>query len=83
MVADIIDESLYLAVLFQLGDIQSLWSFLALRSPCRLDSEVELPDNHDLSSSTLHMCHSKILSVVSPHFDIVNELPVFGTIMHP
>ena len=32
-------------LLFQLGDIQSLWHFLALWSPCRLNVQVQFADN--------------------------------------
>ena len=45
--AHIIYECLSLAVVFQLGDIRSLWHFLALLSPYRLKAQVD--------SSTIHV----------------------------
>ena len=52
MVADIIEEGLSLAVLFQLEDIQSLCSFLALWSPRMLNSYVEFGDNQSVLVTT-------------------------------
>ena len=33
--------------------------------------------------TTHSLCHFNILPVCSPHYDIVYEMPVFGTGMHP
>ena len=85
--ADIIDEGLPLAVLFQLGDIQSLWHFLALWSPCRLNAQVQFADNMPVICPAVCITHSlyhfDILSVLPSYYDIINEMPVFGARMHP
>ena len=53
----------------QLLDIQSLRSFLALRSPCRLNSKVKFADIQSVicpAVCTTHsLCHSNILSICS------------------
>ena len=52
-----------------------------------LDSLVELYDNESMicpAVSTTHgLGHSDILSVFSPQYDIINEMPAFGTMEHP
>ena len=83
---DTIDEGLPLAVLFQLEDIQSLWHFLALWSPCRLDAQVQFADNKPVICpavcTTRSLCHSDILSVIPSYYDIMSEIPVFEARMH-
>ena len=77
-----------LAVLFQLGDIQSLWLFLALRSPSRLNAQVEFADNKPAVicptvCATHSLCHHDILSVLPSHYDLVNNMPEFRVRVHP
>ena len=71
--ADIIGEGLSLAVFFQLGDIQSLWHFLALGSLCRLNVQVQFADNKPVicpAVCTTHsLCHSDILSALFLYYD--------------
>ena len=70
----------------QFGDNQSLWSFLALRLPCRVDDDVEYADNQSIICLvvcyTHGLCHSGMLSVFHPHYDIGSEISMFGTRMH-
>ena len=82
--ASVIDEYLPLAVLFQLGDIQSHWHFLAFWMPCRLKGQVEFADNKPVVCSAVCTAHSLCHSVC-PSFalDIVIEMPVFGTRVDP
>ena len=72
---------------FQLRDSQSLWHFLALWSPCRLNAQVEFADNKPVicpAVCTTHsLCQSDILFVLPSYYDIINEMPVFGARMHP
>ena len=85
--ADIGSEYFTLAVLFQFGDIQSLWHFLALWSLCRLNAQVELANNRPvicLTVCTTHsLCHSDMLSVLPSQYDMVIEVPVFRARLHP
>ena len=78
--ADTIDECLPLAVLFQLRDIKSLLA-LALGSSYRLNAQVEFANNEPVICPTVFttqsLCHSDILSILPPHYDISNEMPVF------
>ena len=79
--ADIIDEDLPLPILFQLGDVQSLWHFLALWSPCRLNVQVQFADKPVICPAvctTHNLCHSDILPVLPSYYDIINEMLVFG-----
>ena len=66
--------------------VQSLWSFLALWLPCRIDDDVEYAHNQSIIClivcSTYGLCHTGMLSVLPPHYGIVNEIPVFGSRMH-
>ena len=60
----------------------SLWHFLALWLSYRLNAQIEFADNKPVicpAVCTTHsLCHSDILSVLPSHYDIVNEMPVFG-----
>ena len=66
--AEIVDECLPLAVLFQLGDFRFLWHLLALLSSYRLNAQVEFADNKPVICPTIctthSVCHSDILSVL-------------------
>ena len=66
-----------LAVLFQLGDIQSLWNFLALWSSYRLNGQVEFAVNKPVICPTVYtthsLCHSDIRSVLSSYNDTYIE----------
>ena len=84
--ANIIEENWSLVIFLQLGDIQSILSFLALPLPCRRDDDVEYADNQSIIfpavCSTRDICHSGMLSVLPPHHGIVSELSMFGTWMY-
>ena len=78
--ANIIEESCLLLSSFSLE--LSLWSFLILWLPCKID--VEYADNQFIIylvvCSTQGLCHSGMLSVFPPHYGIVNEMPMFGSL---
>ena len=82
MVVDISDESLSLAVLF------SAWRRpISLELSCLVVAvQLELADNQSMICPavcfTRSLCHSDILFVFSLHYDIVNEMPLFGTSEH-
>ena len=65
----------------------SLWHFLALWSPCRLNAQVQFADDKPVicpAVCTTHsLCHSDILSVLPSHYGIINEKPMFGARIHP
>ena len=62
-------------------------SFLLVVAVYRLNVQVEFADSKPMTCpivcTTHSLCHSDILSVPSSHFDIVNEMPVFGARVHP
>ena len=61
--------------------LETLWHFLALWSPCRLNAQVEFGDMPEICSTvfTTHsLSHSDILPVLPLHCDIVSEMPMFG-----
>ena len=68
-------------------ETSSLWHFLALWSPCRLNAQVEFAVNKPVICpavcTTYNLCHSDILCVLPSYYDIINELPGFGARMHP
>ena len=52
-----------------------------------LNAQVEFADNKPVICPTVctthSFSHSDILSVLPSHYDIVNEMPVFGARVHP
>ena len=87
MVADLTDESLSHAVLVQLLDIPSLRSYLALRSPSRLNSSVAFANNQSVMCpavcTTHRLCHSNIMYICAMYSEMVYKMPVFRLGMHP
>ena len=78
-------RKLSLVIVLQLGDIQSLWSFLVLWFPRRIDDDVEYADNQSiicLVVCSTHLYHSGMMSVFPLHYDIVNKMPMFGMRVH-
>ena len=67
-------RKLSFVIFVQLWDIQSLWRFMALWLPCRIDDDVEYAHNQSIIClvvcSTHGHCHNGMRSVFPPHYGI-------------
>ena len=77
-----VNKGLFGDNVFQCGDVQPFRSLLLL-----LDADFELGDNEaviDPALSTTHgFCNSYILPVPLPDNDVIDEMPMRRTRMHP
>ena len=75
-----INKHLLGGAVFQLGDVNSLWSLLALRSSLGLHADVELGHDEAVvcpTFCTAHgLCDPHILPVPLPDDDIVYQMPM-------
>ena len=66
--------------------IRIIWYLLALWSSYRLNVQFEFADSKPVICPTVcttySFSHSDILSVLPLHYDIVNEMPMFGARVH-
>lgn len=86
-VVEVIGKGIGVLIYFQLGDINAFQCLFPLRPTFSLDVKVQRRDDKFIGCPTLSTTHGLgnhcILPVSLPGDDIINEMPMFGSRVHP